>query len=95
MIVDEVGLSEIQNQQVDSIVGHFGGEMRDLHEEFDRVYSTRYREIIEATREAIRSILTPEQKVMYDSLMVEREQRRRDRRSDSTGMRGQEDPSER
>jgi len=86
MIVDEVGLSEVQNEQVDSIVRYFGAKMRDLHEEFDRVYSTRYGEIIEATRSGIRSVLTPEQQVMYDSLLAEREQRRRDWRSDSTGV---------
>lgn len=87
MIVDQVGLSERQKEQVDSIVDHFGREMRALHREFDTVYSARYREITETTRSEIRGILTEGQRFVYDSLLVEWENRRRDRRDDSIGDR--------
>lgn len=83
LIVDQVGLSEAQKNQVDSIVGHFRDRMKALHDEFDEVYSTRYREITQATRDEIRGVLTPEQRTAYDSLLVEWDERRRERRDDS------------
>jgi hypothetical protein len=87
LIVDQVGLSEDQNEQVDSIVRYFMEEMRALHEEFDREYSTRYREINQASRDAVRAVLGPDQRAAYDSLLAEWDQRRRDRTADSTSAR--------
>ena len=82
LIVDQVGLSDQQKEQVDSIVGHFRSRMRALHDEFDQIYATRYREITEATREEIKKILTADQQAAYDSLLTEWDHRR-DRRQDS------------
>lgn len=83
LLVEQVGLSEMQKAQVDSIVAFYRGEMRDLHEEFDKAYTSRYREITEATREDIRGILNVEQGFAYDSLLVEWDSRVRQRREDS------------
>ena len=83
LIVEEVGLSEAQRAQADSIYWHYGGQMQALHEEFDEAYSPRYREIVAQSREDMLGILTAEQRVVYDSLLVERERRREERRSDS------------
>jgi hypothetical protein len=88
LIVDQVGLSEAQHQQVDSILGYYRGQMRELHEEFNEAYMTRYREITELTRTEIKAILTAEQQVVYDSLLVEWERRRESRSRDSVSIPG-------
>jgi len=83
LIVEQVGLSDAQRSQVDSILRFYRTEMRALHDEFDQAYTTRYREITQATREAIKGILTNEQRVAYDSLLVAWDRRREERRRDS------------
>ncbi len=92
MIVDQVGLSEVQKEQVDSIVGFYRGQMRALHEEFDEAYMTRYRELNQQARDEVRAVLTEEQRMAYDSLQAEwalRRQERRDSASESGGDRNQ------
>lgn len=83
-IVEQVGLSEVQKTQVDSIVAHYRREMRDLQEELETelqaAYTPRYRALLEETRGEIKKILTPEQRTVYDSLLVEHAQRREQRR---------------
>jgi Spy/CpxP family protein refolding chaperone len=81
--VDLVGLSDVQRAQTDSIYRYYQLEMRALHEEFDATYSSRYREIMSESREAMLGILTAEQRVVYDSLLVDWERRRQERRQDS------------
>lgn len=88
MIVDQVGLSEVQKEQVDSIVSYFRGQMRALHDEFDEAYMTRYRELNQKAREEVRAVLTDEQRMAYDSLMAEWAQRRQER-EDSLSELGQ------
>jgi len=83
MIVDQVGLSEVQKARVDSIVGYFRGQMRALHEEFDEAYSTRYQELNRMVREEVRAVLTDEQRIVYDSLQAVWIQRRQERQQDS------------
>ncbi len=81
LLVEQVGLSEEQKQTVDSIVDFYRSRMRALHEEFNSEYTPRYRRIVEEARESIRKILTPEQRVQYDSILAERDRRRESRRS--------------
>ena len=90
LIVEQVGLSPEQKTQVDSIVFSHRARMRELQEEFDQAYMPRYGAIQEETREAIRGLLTSEQRVAYDSLLAEHDRRRQERREqDSTsGSRG-------
>ncbi|MFC1659968.1 hypothetical protein ACFL3S_00700 [Gemmatimonadota bacterium] len=81
LIVDQVGLSLEQKTQVDSIVTSQRDQMRALQEEFDEAYMPRYRGIVENTREAIRAVLTADQRVAYDSLLADHDRRRQERRS--------------
>lgn len=94
LIVEQVGLSPEQKAQVDSIVAHYRQEMRDLQDELQvelrQAYTPRYRGLLEETREEIRGVLTPDQRMEYDSLLVEHDRRRDQRRdrdsiSDSRG----------
>jgi len=84
MLVDQLGLSEIQKELVDSIVGYFRIEMRELHEEFDEAYSARVRELNGRARNEVRAVLTDEQRIAYDSLQSAWAQRRQERRENST-----------
>lgn len=80
LIVEQVGLSDTQKAQVDSIVTLQRARMRALQEEFDQAYMPRYRELIQETREAVRGVLTPDQRIRYDSLLADHDRRRQDRR---------------
>lgn len=93
LIVEQVGLSEMQKTQVDSIVSHYRQEMRVLAEELKEredelreAYFPRYRDLLDGTREEIKGVLTPAQRMEYDSLLAEHDRRieeRRNRPSDS------------
>ncbi len=85
LLVEQVGLSEDQKESVDSIVGYYRERMRALHEEFDAVYSSRYAEILDYTRSAIRGVLDESQRAAYDSLLMEFDSRMEQRRRDSIG----------
>ena len=94
LIVEQVGLSPEQKAKVDSIVAHYRQEMRDLQDELQaelqQAYTPRYRGLLEETREEIKGVLTPDQRMEYDSLLVEHDRRRDERRdrdsiSDSRG----------
>jgi hypothetical protein len=85
LIVEQVGLSEAQIDQADSVYWHYRSQMRALHEEFDEAYHSRYREIMAKSREEMLRILTAEQRVVYDSLLVEMRNRREQARQDTTG----------
>ena len=80
LIVEQVGLSDVQKTQVDSIVSSQRAQMRALQTEFNEAYMPRYRDLIEDTREAVRGVLTSDQRTMYDSLLVEHDRRRQERR---------------
>jgi hypothetical protein len=83
MIVDQVGLDEEQNEKVDSIVQYYRTRMKDLHDEFDEAYMTRYREIMDLTRTEIIQVLTPSQRLAYDSLREEWARKWQERRPDT------------
>ena len=76
-IVDAVGLSEVQDESVDSLVAYHRSRMRDLDAEF----RPRYRAVIEDLREEIKGILTDEQRSEYNVLLDEHDAKRRSRRS--------------
>lgn len=83
LIVEQVGLSEVQRAQADSIYWLYRGRMGTLHEEFDSAYNSRFQEIMSKSREAMLAILTDEQRLVYDSLLSEWERGREERRQDS------------
>ena len=84
LIVEEVGLSETQKTRVDSIVGLYRERNRLLQEELQaemqEAYRPRYRELVAETRVEIKKVLTRDQQMAYDSLLVEHDQRRREER---------------
>lgn len=103
LIVERVGLSAEQRVQVDSVVGHSRGLMRQLRSD----YRTGYRDLIESTRTSIKAVLTPDQAAEYDALLSDfdrrremEEERERDARSEARdrerdgGQDGQERPSQ-
>jgi len=73
MMIERVGLAPDQKLQVDSIVAVMGSLMSDLQKD----YRTRYWAVVDSTRASLRQTLTPEQAVMYDSLVAKNDQRRR------------------
>ena len=91
-IVEQVGLSPEQRVRVDSIVAHYRQRMHELEEELEdelrRAYLPRYRELVQGTREEIKAILTSDQRVQYDSLLVEWDQRMEERRNRPTSNPG-------
>ena len=72
LIVERVGLSAEQKVQVDSVVSHARGMMRQLRAD----YRTGYGELIQSTRASIKGVLTPEQATEYDTLLDDFDRRR-------------------
>ena len=80
LIVERVDLTPEQRERVDSLVGIHRERMKALRREFRAEYRPRYRELVEDARDGIRALLTPAQRVTYDSLLAEHDRRReRDR----------------
>lgn len=82
---EQVGPNDAQKIVIDSIVQEYRTAMKALHAEFRAAYDPRYRALVDETRGAIKSVLTPEQGLAYDSLVAERDRQRAER--DSTGNR--------
>ena len=97
LIVERVGLSAEQQVQVDSVVGHARGMMRQLRAD----YRTGYGELIESTRSSIKAVLTTEQAAEYDALLTDFDRRRemdeeRERERPQSDTRGRDgDPRDR
>ena len=86
MVIDEVGLEPGKRTEVEEIIQHFMVQMRALHgefepmrvrvrelnDEYEQTYRPRQRELFRQTRDSIKSILAPEQRVLYDSLLAVR-----------------------
>ena len=95
LIVEQVGLSEDQKARIDSIVGDYRQRMRELQDELQvelrEAYTPKYRALLEETRSEIKGVLSPDQQVAYDSLLVEHDRRREQRqtRDSLTGPSGQ------
>ena len=80
MIVDNVGLNAVQKAAVDSLVVFHRQRMSDLDTEF----RPRYRAVIRDLREEIKQVLTDDQRVRYDVLLVEHDAARAERRRRSS-----------
>jgi hypothetical protein len=76
-VIDEVPMEIEQRSRVDSILASHRQKVDEAAEAHQAQYSAQ----VSATREAIRSVLTDEQRDLYDSLLAEaraaREQRQR------------------
>jgi Spy/CpxP family protein refolding chaperone len=87
MIVDEVNPSPEQKAQIDSIVALNRDRIRDLRDRLEDEYRPLRRDLVLETREAIKSVLSPEQAAEYTRLLAEYDEKRRNRDSDSNGSR--------
>lgn len=98
MVIDQVGLEPAKRAEVEEIIQHFMVSMRalhaefepyrvrvrDLNDEYEQAYRPKQRELFQLALDSIKSILTPEQSVLYDSLMAAR-YNNRDRGRDESG----------
>lgn len=93
LIIDRVELTPAQEERVDSIVDIHRERLEELQRELRAEYGLRQREIVEGTREAIRSVLTLKQRTRYDSLLVRFDRKRK--RDDRNDRRDRDDEEER
>lgn len=87
LIVHRVGISPAQEVLVDSIVDLHGDRVRRLRrameEEWKRLeeeYDPRFQAVLLETRSSIRSLLSDEKAVRYDSLLAEHDRREAEKR---------------
>jgi hypothetical protein len=71
-IIDRLDLTPEQEARVDSVVSHYGRHMSDLQTD----YRPRFRSVVDSTNRALMEILTPDQRVLYDSIQSAGERRR-------------------
>ena len=90
LIIDRVGLSAEQKAAVDGIVAFHRARIKELNEEFNEEYSPRFRTIVLATRDSLKTVLRPEQAAMYDSLTAEFDRRRDEEQEPDAGDEGQD-----
>lgn len=68
LVIDEVGLEPAKRAEVDAILQHFMARVQALHKEF----TPRHRALLRDTRDSIKSVLEPDQRASYDSLLAVR-----------------------
>ena len=71
-LIHQVDLTEEQRVTVDSVLSFYRAQVRELTD----VYNDAYWSAVQATRDELRLILAEEQRVRYDSLLVENDRRR-------------------
>jgi hypothetical protein len=71
-LIHQVDLTESQRVAVDSVLTFYRAQVRELTD----VYNDAYWSAVQSTRDELRSILEEEQRVRYDSLLVENDRRR-------------------
>ena len=76
MTIDRVGLSAVQKATVDSLYFFYGQRLSNLTTDF----RPRFLDVMSDFRADLRQILTEDQRVIYDSLVLERETSRTSRR---------------
>lgn len=87
-VIYELDLDPVQREHVDEMIQHFRQGWEDLDNEMDRELWSRRRQMSFTLRDSLKSILRPEQAVVYDSLLAERYGRdRRGRGEDGDGDR--------
>lgn len=77
---EQVGPSDEQMVLIDSIVKEYRAEMKSLRETSRAAWEAEERALVHSTREAIKGVFTPEQAARYDSLVVEYDRQRAERR---------------
>lgn len=87
-VIYDLDLDLGQREQVDMMIQHFRQSWENLDNEMDRQLGSSRRQLSSTLRDSLKSILRPEQAVVYDSLLAERYGRdRRGRGEDRDGDR--------
>lgn len=81
----ELDLDPGQREHVDELIQHFRQGLEDLDTEMERELWRRRGRLASAVRDSIKSILRPEQVMVYESLLAERYGRDRRGRGDGRG----------
>lgn len=76
LVIDQLGLGAEQRAQVQTVIRHFRSRMRALDEEVRDAYEPRQRALVREARDSIKSLLSPDQRSAYDSLLAARHSRR-------------------
>jgi hypothetical protein len=71
-IIHRVDLSPDQRTAVDSVLTFYRAQVRGLTDDFNSAYWSA----VESTRDELRAILREDQRVTYDSLLVQNDRRR-------------------
>jgi hypothetical protein len=71
-IIHRVDLTEVQRVAVDSLLAYYRSHVRELTDTYNDAYWTA----VQQTRDELREILDEEQRIRYDSLLVENDRRR-------------------
>jgi hypothetical protein len=71
-VMKRIDLTKEQRITIDSLLGYYQERMA----EFQKEYGPRYWAIVDSSRSVIKEVLTEEQAVLYDSLLVENDKRR-------------------
>jgi hypothetical protein len=71
-IIHRVDLSPDQRVAVDSVLTYYRAQVRGFTDDYNNAYWSA----VESTRDELREILREEQRVTYDSLLVENDRRR-------------------
>lgn len=88
---ERVGISDAQRVAIDSIVVHYRSGVRTLQREAREEYETGYRVLVDSAREAIKAVMTDEQRIEYDALLRSSDERRRERKSERDDDEGREE----
>ena len=76
LVIDGVGLDAETRAQVEDVIRHYRSRMRSLDRELREIYEPRRHALVREARDSIRSLLSAEQKMVYDSLLALRHSRR-------------------
>ncbi|MDT8340892.1 MAG: hypothetical protein RQ751_05200 [Longimicrobiales bacterium] len=77
---EQVGLTETQLVEVDSMVVHYRTRVRKLQHDSRQAYEAQYALLVDSLREGIKGVMSEAQRAQYDSLLAESDERRRARR---------------
>jgi Spy/CpxP family protein refolding chaperone len=95
---EQVGLTDAQRVEIDSIVVHYRSDLRELQAHYRELYDAQRVEygerrgiLIDSVRQAIKSVMGPEQRAQYDSLLAASDERQRARREERERAEGNDE----
>jgi hypothetical protein len=95
---EQVGLTDAQRVEIDSIVVHYRSDLRELQAHYRELYDAQRVEyderrgvLIDSVRQAIKFVMGPEQRAQYDSLLAASDERQRARREERERAEGNDE----